>query len=116
MQQHDTMMDPPVEGLLDRAGSKFRLVTLASMRARNINSYYHQLGEGRGASIPPQVTSVARKPLSIAFEEIAADKIVPIERPEEPDEAEEAEIAVLPAGDAEGAADPDAASDADPAE
>ena len=29
-------------------------------------------------SAPPQVTSVARKPLSIAFEEIAADKIVPI--------------------------------------
>ena len=26
--------------------------------------------------IPPQVTSVARKPLSIAFEEIAVDKIV----------------------------------------
>lgn len=113
MQQHDTMMDPPVEGLLDRAGSKFRLVTLASMRARNINSYYHQLGEGRGASIPPQVTSVARKPLSIAFEEIAADKIVPVERVEEP---EEADIAVLPTGDAEGAADADAASDADPAE
>ena len=28
--------------------------------------------------VPPQVTSVARKPLSIAFEEIAADKIVPV--------------------------------------
>jgi len=26
--------------------------------------------------VPPQVSSVARKPLSIAFEEIAADKIV----------------------------------------
>ena len=25
--------------------------------------------------VPPQVTSVARKPLSIGFEEIAADKI-----------------------------------------
>ena len=28
--------------------------------------------------MPPQVTSLARKPLSIAFEEIAADKIVGI--------------------------------------
>ncbi len=83
MPQHDTMMDPPIEGLLDRADSKFRLVTLASMRARQINAYYHQLGEGHGASIPPQVTSVARKPLSIAFEEIAADKIVPVARPVE---------------------------------
>ena len=30
--------------------------------------------------VPPQVSSVARKPLSIAFEEIAAEKIVKIER------------------------------------
>jgi DNA-directed RNA polymerase subunit omega len=74
--QHDSMMNPRVEELLDRAGSKFRLVTLGSMRARQINAYYGQLGEGLGAMIPPQVTSVARKPLSIAFEEIAADKIL----------------------------------------
>ncbi len=77
--RHDTMMNPRVEDLLDRTHSKFGLVTLASRRARNINSYFGQLGEGLGASVPPQVTSVARKPLSIAFEEIAADKIVPIE-------------------------------------
>ena len=32
--------------------------------------------------IPPQVSSVARKPLSIAFEEISADKIVWTEPPE----------------------------------
>jgi len=38
------------------------------------------LGEGLGHSIPPQVSSVARKPLSIAFEEIAVDKIVKTER------------------------------------
>ena len=77
--RHDTMMNPPIEELFDRADSKFRLVTLASKRARQINSYFNQLGEGLGATVPPQVTSVARKPLSIAFEEIAADKIVPVE-------------------------------------
>ena len=33
------------------------------------------LGDGTGQIVPPQVTSTARKPLSIAFEEIAADKI-----------------------------------------
>jgi DNA-directed RNA polymerase subunit omega len=81
-----------VEGLLDRAGSKFRLVTLASMRARQINNYYNHLGEGLGSNIPPQVTSVARKPLSIAFEEIAADKIVPIERVDEPEPQEGDEL------------------------
>jgi DNA-directed RNA polymerase subunit omega len=83
------MMTPLVEELLDRAGSKFRLVTLGAMRARQINAYYGQLGEGLGAMIPPQVTSVARKPLSIAFEEIAADKIVAHEI--DPDAAPEAD-------------------------
>jgi DNA-directed RNA polymerase subunit omega len=73
--RNETMMNPPVEELLDRVDSKFTLVTLAASRARQINSYFGQLGEGLGAIIPPQVTSVARKPLSIAFEEIAADKI-----------------------------------------
>ena len=34
-----------------------------------------QLGEGLGTIVPPQVTSVSRKPLSIALEEIAASKI-----------------------------------------
>lgn len=76
--RQDTMMTPPIEALLDLAGSKFSLVTLSSKRAREINSYFNQLGEGLGAIVPPQVTSVARKPLSIAFEEIGGGKIVPI--------------------------------------
>jgi DNA-directed RNA polymerase subunit omega len=75
--RNDTMMSPPIEGLLEAAGSKFRLVTLGAKRARQINSYFGQLGDGLGSIIPPQVTSVARKPLSIAFEEVAAGKIVP---------------------------------------
>ena len=79
--QHDTMMNPPIEDLLDEVDSKFGLVTLAARRARNINSYFNQLGEGLGAIVPPQVTSVARKPLSIAFEEIAGDKIVGVDGP-----------------------------------
>jgi DNA-directed RNA polymerase subunit omega len=73
---HDTMMNPPIEELLDRVDSKFSLVTLAARRARQINSYFSQLGDGLGHMVPPQVSSVARKPLSIGFEEIAADKIV----------------------------------------
>jgi DNA-directed RNA polymerase subunit omega len=76
--RQDTMMSPSIEDLLERAGSKFSLVTLSSTRARQINAYFNQLGEGLGAIVPPQVTSVARKPLSIAFEEIAGDKIVPV--------------------------------------
>jgi len=82
-QTHETMMTPSIEGLLDRVDSKFSLVTLAARRARNINSYFNQLGEGLGHMVPPQVSSVSRKPLSIAFEEISADKIVWAEKADE---------------------------------
>src|ERR1700741_3980290 len=75
---NDTMMNPPIEELLGRVDSKFGLVTLAARRARQINSYFNQLGEGLGHMVPPQVSSVARKPLSIGCEEFAADKILPV--------------------------------------
>jgi DNA-directed RNA polymerase subunit omega len=70
-----TMMDPPLESLLERVDSKFTLVTLAAKRGRQVNSYFNQLGDGLGSIIPPQVTSVSRKPLSIALEEVSAGKI-----------------------------------------
>lgn len=92
-----TLMDPRMELLLDRVGSKFTLVTLAAMRAREINDYYNQLGEGLGKIVPPQVTSVSRKPLSISLEEIEAGKIKAIPIEEEVDE-----VAELVAVDAEG--------------
>ena len=76
----DTMINPQIEELLDTVDSKFSLVTLAARRARQINSYFNQLGDGLGHMVPPQVSSVARKPLSIAFEEIAADKIIRVEQ------------------------------------
>ncbi len=93
MSDNASMIDPQVETLLDAAGSKFRLVTLGAKRARQINAYFGQLGEGLGSSIPPQVTSTARKPLSIAFEEIAADKIEPVERDLEAEALAEAQAA-----------------------
>ena len=73
-----TMIDPPIETLLSKVDSKFTLVTLAAKRGRQVNSYFSQLGEGLGAIVPPQVASVARKPLSIALEEIAAGKVRPV--------------------------------------
>jgi DNA-directed RNA polymerase subunit omega len=58
--------------------SKYTLVHLAARRAREINSYYHSLGEGLGQYTPPLVEQVdSNKPLSIALEEIAQEKIVP---------------------------------------
>lgn len=85
------MMEPAIEELQRKSGSgKFELVTLASKRARQINAYYNQLGEGLGRYAPPQVISQG-KPLSIAFEEIWQDKLVGF-HPEKPAE-EEAEPA-----------------------
>ncbi len=70
------MIQPPVEEITDKAGGRFNLVMLASRRARQINSYYTQLGGGIGQFVPPQVHSLSHKPLSIAFEEIDADKVM----------------------------------------
>jgi len=91
--RHDTMMTPPIEDLLQRVpeGSKFTLVTLGAKRARQINSYYNQLSEGLGTVVPPQVQSTARKPLSIAFEEIEADKILGY-WPDPEEEVDDAEV------------------------
>ena len=83
-----TLMPPRMEHLLERVDSKFTLVTLAAMRAREINDYYNQLGEGLGKIVPPQVTSVSRKPLSIAMEEIEVGKIESVPLPPEVDEPE----------------------------
>ena len=71
-----SLMEPRIESLLSCEPSKFTLVTLAARRAREINDYYNQLGEGLGRIVPPQVTSVSRKPLSIALEEVSAGKII----------------------------------------
>jgi DNA-directed RNA polymerase subunit omega len=85
---HETMINPPIERLLDKVDSKFTLVTLAARRARNINSYFNQLGDGLGGMVPPQVSSTARKPLSISFQEISEKKIVWTPAPEPEPEIE----------------------------
>ena len=84
-ERRPSLMEPRIEQLMGKVDSKFTLVTLAAMRAREINDYYNQLGEGLGRIVPPQVTSVSRKPLSIALEEVAVGKIV-YERIETEDE------------------------------
>ncbi len=85
-----SLMTPRMEYLLERVDSKFTLVTLSAMRAREINDYYNQLGEGLGKIVPPQVTSVSRKPLSIAMEEIEVGKIESVALPTEEERAEAA--------------------------
>ena len=71
-----TLVDPPIEPLLASAeGSKFTLVAVAAMRAREINEYYNGLGQGHGVLIPPQVNSLSNKSLSLALEELYEGKL-----------------------------------------
>ncbi|HEX6261914.1 MAG TPA: DNA-directed RNA polymerase subunit omega [Actinomycetota bacterium] len=83
------MIEPSIDDLLEKVDAKYSLVILAARRAREINNYYSQLGEGRGEFVPPLVETggLREKPLTIAIQEIAEDKVT-AERPEEP-EAEE---------------------------
>jgi DNA-directed RNA polymerase subunit omega len=71
------MIEPKIDDLLAQVDSKYTLVILAARRAREINSYYNQLGEGRGEYVPPLVETggLTNKPLSIALEEISEGKI-----------------------------------------
>jgi DNA-directed RNA polymerase subunit omega len=58
-------------------------VHLAAKRAREINGYYAHLGEGLTQYVPPLMAVDSDKPLSIALEEIAAEKIVAVEPTED---------------------------------
>jgi DNA-directed RNA polymerase subunit omega len=62
---------PPIDDLLTRTDSKYKLVLYSAKRARQINAYYSQLGEGLLEYVGPLVeTHVQEKPLSIAMREI----------------------------------------------
>ena len=100
MAPRPSLMTPRMEQLLEKVDSKFTLVTLSAMRAREINDYYNQLGEGLGKIVPPQVTSVSRKPLSIAMEEIEAAKIEYVVLPPEEERAAIAAAAAQAEADA----------------
>ena len=66
--------NPPIDELLERTSSKYALVIYAAKRARQINAYYSQLGEGLLEYVGPLVeTSPQEKPLSIALREINDD-------------------------------------------
>ena len=68
--------NPPIDELLTRSDSKYKLVLFAAKRARQINAYYSQLGEGLLEYVGPLVdTHVQEKPLSIALREINEDML-----------------------------------------
>ena len=65
--------NPPIDELLTKTDSKYKLVLYSAKRARQINAYYSQLGEGLLEYVGPLVEPGPReKPLSIALREIHA--------------------------------------------
>lgn len=90
---------PSIDDLLDKTDSKYSLVSYAAKRARQINAYYSQLGEGLLEYVGPLVeTYVQEKPLSIALREIDAGLLT--SEPFDPAQAE-AEAAAAPASPAD---------------
>ena len=69
------MIYPRVDDLLQNVDSRYALVIVAAKRARQINNYHHQLGEGTFEELPPLVESRSKNYLTMALEEIAEGKI-----------------------------------------
>lgn len=76
--QRRGIVEPPIDDLMEKVDSKYQLVIFAAKRARQINSYYSDLGDGNiyehvGPLVP---STVDEKPLSIALREIHEGKLV----------------------------------------
>ena len=70
------MIKPRLDKLLGQVDSNYAAVIVSAKRARQINSYYHNLGEGTFDEYPPpMVETDSKNYLKIALEEIAAGKI-----------------------------------------
>jgi len=71
------MAFPSLQNSLDKVSNRYLLVVLSAKRARQINDYHHQLGEGMGFqdAPPPLVESRSKNYLTMALEEIAEGKI-----------------------------------------
>ena len=71
------MIHPRIDELLENVDSRYALVIVAAKRARQINDYHHQLGEGMGfeAAPPPLVESRSKNYLTMSLEEVSLGKI-----------------------------------------
>ena len=57
------MISPRIDRLLDHVDSNYASVIVAAKRARQINSYYHNLGEGTFDEFPPPMVETALEEL-----------------------------------------------------
>ncbi len=97
MSTAEGITNPPIDDLLDSIDSKYRLVLFAAQRARQINSYYSQLGDGLLDNVGPLVQAEAQeKPLSIALREIQEGLLEYNEFDPEAEAAARAEVAADP--------------------
>ncbi len=72
----DYVIKPRLDTLLEQVDSHYACVLVAAKRARQINSYYHNLGEGTFDEYPPPMVETGSKNyLKIALDEVAEGKI-----------------------------------------
>jgi DNA-directed RNA polymerase subunit omega len=69
------VIHPRIDRLLDNVDSRYALVIVAAKRARQINNYHHQLGEGTFDELPPLIESRSKNYLTLALEEVSEGKI-----------------------------------------
>jgi DNA-directed RNA polymerase subunit omega len=69
------VIQPRIDKLFGTVDCRYALVIVAAKRARQINNYHHQLGEGTFEELPPLVESRSKNYLTMALEEIAEGKI-----------------------------------------
>ena len=70
------MIHPRIDELMENVDSRYALVLIAAKRARQINNYHQQLGEGTFDDFaPPLVESRSKNYLTMALEEISEGKL-----------------------------------------
>ena len=70
------MINPRMDKLHEHVEIDYAMVIVAAKRARQINAYYHALGEGSYEEYaPPMVDTRSRNQLTIALEEISQGKV-----------------------------------------
>ena len=70
------MIHPRIDDPTEHVDARYALVIVAAKRARQINNYHHQLGEGTFDDFPPPlVESRSKNYLTMAFEEVCEGKI-----------------------------------------
>jgi DNA-directed RNA polymerase subunit omega len=76
VEKEDRLIHPRIDRLLEHADSHYSAVIIAAKRARQINNYYHTLGEGVFEEFPPpMVETPSKNYLTIALEEVAQGKV-----------------------------------------